>query len=212
MLEKKCKLKKENYEINYIVNYPRNMKDNLPIILFLHGIGERGSNIDDIKRYSFPNYIVDMEIPYICISPQCLENNFWDYHLRDIEEILQQVIIDYKCDKTRICIMGSSMGACGAWNYIMQRPNLFKCLVSASGKAGLPIKENIDKIVNKSFLIYHGTDDDVIDCKNSIEIYDKLIENGAKDVEIKLIKGGNHYVCSTAYKDPYLYKWLVKKL
>ena len=212
MLEKKCKLIKENYSMNYIINYPEKLTERMPVLLFLHGIGERGKNVDDIKRYSFPNYILNMNIPYVCISPQCLENNFWDYHLRDVEEILERVINEYSCDKSRVCIMGSSMGACGAWNYIMQRPELFKCLISSAGRASLPIKENIDKIADKSILIYHGLKDDIIDYKNSIEIYDKLIESGAKDVELKLIEDGNHYVCSTAYKDPYVYKWLVKKL
>ena len=212
MEEIKCVLEKENYKMNYIVNYPKDFKKNLPVLLFLHGIGERGSNIEDIKRYSFPNYIGKMDIPYICICPQCLDNNFWEYHLRDIEEILEIVINEFQSDKNRICIMGSSMGACGAWSYIMQRPNLFKCLVSASGRASLPIDENIKRIVDKSFLIYHGTNDDVIDYKNSIEIYDALINNGASDVELKLVENENHYLCSTAYKDPYVYKWLRKKL
>ena len=212
MLEKKCKLIRDGYEFNYIVNYPKEFECNLPVLLFLHGIGERGKNIGDIKRYSFPNYIGEMDIPYICISPQCSENNFWDYHLRDVEEVLKAVIDEFCCDSTRVCIMGSSMGACGAWNYIMQRPELFKCLISASGRSGLPIEENVKKIINKSFLIYHGTEDNVISHTNSIEIYNALKRCGAKDVEMKLIDGEGHYLCSTAYKDPYVYKWLRKKL
>ena len=212
MFEKKCSLKKDGYEFNYIVNYPERFEVNLPVLLFLHGIGERGNSIDDIKRYSFPNYISNMDIPYVCISPQCSNNNFWDYHLRDVEEVLKKVIEEYSCDPDRVCIMGSSMGACGAWNYIMQRPDLFKCLISASGRAGLPIEENIKRIINKSFLIYHGTCDDVISYTNSIEIYNALKRYGAKDVELKLIDGESHFVCSTAYKDPNLYKWLRKKL
>lgn len=212
MIEKKCSINTSYGIMNYLVHIPKNLKDGLPILLFLHGIGERGNNIDDIKRYSFPAYISEMNLPYVTICPQCSNNNFWDYHLREIEIILKNVIDEYKCDKNRICIMGSSMGACGAWNYIMERPDLFKCLVSASGRVGLPIDENMNKILDKSFFISHGTDDDIIDCSNSIEIYDKLIKLGAKDVTLKLIEGGNHYVCSTIYKDEEVYKWLSKKL
>ena len=212
MIEKKCSIDTDYGKMNYLIHHPKDMKEKLPVLIFLHGIGERGDNIDDIKRYSFPAYISDMEIPYVTICPQCSKNNFWNYHLRDIEKILDKTIEEYKCDRNRVCIMGSSMGAIGAWDFMMERPELFKCLISASGRVGMLIEETVSKITDKSFLIYHGTKDDVIDYKNSVEIYDMLVKLGAKDVTLKLIEDGNHYVCSTTYKDPDVYKWLVKKL
>ena len=188
------------------------MKENLPIIVFLHGIDERGNNLSDIKRYSLPNYIDNMELPYVVLFPQCHENYFWDYHLRDVLNVLDDVIDTYKCDKDRVCIAGSSMGAVYSWSYIIQRPDVFKCLISSAGRCPFPVKKNLELIKDKSILMYHGTNDDIIDCKNSIELYDELKRIGAKDIELHLVENGNHFVCSEAYKDPYVYKWLSKKL
>ena len=92
---KVIKIDKNNY-LNYYLYKPDKFKENLPVILFLHGIGERGTNISDIEKYSLPKYLKNIDIPFIVIAPQCLENNFWEYHLRDVEKIIN---IEYKKNK-----------------------------------------------------------------------------------------------------------------
>lgn len=209
MLKKYCKVKNS---INYIVYYPENKEDNLPLLLFLHGIGERGKNVEDIEKYALPKYMNKFDIPYIVVAPQCTENNFWEYHLRDIEEVLKIVYEEYKYDKNRVCILGSSMGAFGAWNYIMSRPNLFKGIVSVSGGIMLPIDKTLLPIKDKRILIYHGTNDDVIDVNESVQAYEKLKKIGSNTVELKLVENDNHYLTSHAFKDNYLYEWLERNI
>lgn len=209
MLKKYCKLKNS---INYIVYYPEKKEDNLPLLLFLHGIGERGKNVEDIEKYALPKYMNKFDIPYIVVAPQCTENNFWEYHLRDIEEILKIVYEEYKYDKNRVCILGSSMGAFGAWNYIMSRPNLFKGIVSVSGGIMLPIDKTLLLIKDKRILIYHGTNDDVVDVNESVQAYKKLKKIGSNTVELKLVENDNHYLTSHAFKDNYLYEWLERNI
>ena len=102
------------------------------------------------------------------------------------------------------------MGAYGAWNYIIQRPNIFKGIISVAGGIMLQIKENLEKIKYKSILIYHGDNDDIIDVNQSIEAYNKLKSIGATNIKLKIIKGDNHYLTSHAFKDRYLYEWLLK--
>ena len=197
--------------LEYYVYSPYEEKRNLPLLLFLHGIGECGDNIDDIEKYALPKYLKrGLELSYIIIAPQCKQSNFWDYHLRDIEIILEDEYKNYNYDKSNVFVLGSSMGAYGACNYIMQRPDLFKGIVSVSGGVMLPVTKNLEKIRNKSVLIYHGDNDDVIDVKQSIMVYNKLKSIGATNVELKIIKGDNHYLASHAFKDNYLYEWLLK--
>lgn len=128
----KLNIDKPNY-VNYIVYYPENYDESLPVLLFLHGIGERGNDVELIEKYALPKYMNRFDIPYVVIAPQCRENNFWDYYLRDVEKIITEVGKNYKCDLNRICVLGSSMGAYGAWNYIISRPELFKGIVSVAG-------------------------------------------------------------------------------
>ena len=81
----------DNSLFQYFIYYPKSVKENLPVLLFLHGIGERGNNLDNIEKYALPKYMNKLDIPYIVIAPQCHVYNFWDYHLRDIEEIINSL-------------------------------------------------------------------------------------------------------------------------
>lgn len=208
---KVIKIDKNNY-LNYYLYKPDKFKENLPVILFLHGIGERGTNISDIEKYSLPKYLKNIDIPFIVIAPQCLENNFWEYHLRDVEKIINIEYKKNKYDKENIFLAGSSMGAYGAWNYLIQRPDLFKGIVSIAGGIMLSIKQNIEKIKSKKILMYHGDKDDVVDVNVSIKTYEKLKDGNAKDVELKIINNDNHFLTSHAFKDQYIYEWLEKKV
>ena len=213
MLKKYCKLNDSNYcNINYIVYSPEKKDNNLPLLLFLHGIGERGNKVEDVEKYALPKYMNKFNIPYIIVAPQCTDNNFWDYHLRDVEKILEEVYKEYQYDKNRMCILGSSMGAFGAWNYIMSRPKLFKGIVSVSGGIMLPVNQTLLPLKDKSILIYHGSADDVIDVNESIKIYDKLKSIDSKNIELKIIENDNLFLTSHASKDKYLYEWLEKNI
>ena len=212
MLKKYCKLQSDCGNINYIVYFPEDRKKNMPLLLFLHGIGERGDNIQNVEKYALLKYMNRFDIPYIVVAPQCRANHFWDYHLRDVEKVLEEVYREYHYDKNRVCILGSSMGAFGAFNYIMSRPDLFKGIVSVSGGIMLPIQETLLPLKEKAILLYHGSDDEVIEVEESISAYQKLQEIGAKNVELKIIEKDNHFLTSHAFKDEYLYEWLEKNI
>ena len=208
MLKEKRMIQSNNECFKYYVYYPNDSKKNMPVLVFLHGIGERGNNLSDIEKYALPKYMNRFDIPFIVIAPQCHNSNFWDYHLRDVEKIIDIEGKRFNFDKKNIFVMGSSMGAYGAWNYIIQRPNLFKGIVSVAGGIMLPIDQNLQVLKTKPILIYHGDKDEIVDVKESIMIYEKLRKIGATNVELKIIKEDNHYLTSHAFKDDYIYKWL----
>lgn len=213
MLKKYYKLNTNGYyNMNYIVYLPEKNNANMPLLLFLHGIGERGTKIESIEKYALPKYMNKFDIPYIVVAPQCTSNNFWEYHLRDVEKILEEVYENYKYDKNRVCILGSSMGAFGAWNYIMSRPTLFKGIVSVSGGIMLPINQTLMSLKEKAILMYHGSSDDIIDVNESILAYNKLKKINAKNIELKIVENDNHFLTSHAFKDKYLYEWLKKNI
>ncbi len=213
MFKKYCKLNTNEYcNINYIVYLPEKLDENMPLLLFLHGIGERGDKIEDVEKYALPKYMNKFDISYIVVAPQCNGNNFWEYHLRDVEKILEEVYTKYKYNKNRVCILGSSMGAFGAWNYIMSRPNLFKGIVSVSGGIMLPLNQTLKPLKEKAILMYHGSSDDIIDVNESILAYNKLKNIDAKNIELKIVENDNHFLTSHAFKDKYLYDWLRKNI
>ena len=84
MIKEKRKIRSNNNFFKYFIYYPSTIKENMPVLVYLHGIGERGNNLEDIEKYALPKYMNRFEIPYIVIAPQCQDNNFWDYHLREL--------------------------------------------------------------------------------------------------------------------------------
>lgn len=210
MLKKSRRISFNKKIFNYYIYYPSIVKENMPVLVFLHGIGERGNNLTDIEKYALPKYMNKFDIPYIVIAPQCHENNFWDYHLRDVEKVLEIEYKKFRFDKNNIFILGSSMGAYGSWNYLLQRPNLFKGIISVAGGIMLPIDQVLLPIKEKAILIYHGDNDNVINLSQSITAYNKLKDIGATNIELRIVKGDNHYLTSHAFKDEYLYEWLKK--
>ena len=186
MLKESRKIRSNNSLFKYYIYYPNTIKKNMPVLVYLHGIGERGNKLDDIDKYALPKYMNRFEIPYIVIAPQCHDNNFWDYHLRDVEKVIDREYKNFKFDKKNIFILGSS---------IM-----------------LPIEQNLQLIKNKPILIYHGDKDDVVDVSESTSIYNKLVSMGANNVELKVIKNDNHFLTSHAFKDNYIYEWLDKNI
>ena len=90
--EIKAELNKEiqrQEKISYILDYPQKAKGNVPLIVFLHGSGERGTNLEIVKAHSPFTYKNLIKEPVAILAPQCPENRWWDtvtvYHL--IKEI-----------------------------------------------------------------------------------------------------------------------------
>ena len=212
MNKERKKIVVNDKNFNYYVYSPEEYIENLPVILFLHGIGERGDNLNDIEAYALPKYMNLMNIPFIVIAPQCFDTNFWDYHLRDVEKILNLEQKNYNYDMSNIFLCGYSMGAFGVWNYLMQRPDLFKGIVSVSGGVMLPISDTLNLVKDKPILMYHGEDDDVVDVNESVSAYGKLRKLNANDIELRIVYNSNHFITDQVFSDSYLYEWLKSKV
>jgi len=211
MKKEKRMIPTENNDFNYFVYTPNNVIDNMPVLLFLHGIGERGDKIENIEKYAIPKYMNSIDIPFIVIAPQCHDNNFWDYHLREVEKIIDIESKNFNFDRRNIFICGYSMGAYGAWNFLMQRPKLFKGIISVSGGTMLKLDYDLNKLKDKPILIYHGDSDNVVDVSESTLVYDKLIKCGAKDVTLKILPGIDHHITDIVFGDNHIYDWLEEK-
>lgn len=197
-------------KISYLINLPEDYYqkeyEKFPVILFLHGAGERGDNIELIKKIGIHRYIDNMDIPFIIISPQCSHNNFWDTHFSEIEILLDEIKNDYRVDLERICIVGISLGAYGAWNFVMQRPNMFKSIVSIAGGAMMPKYAKL--ISHIPAYITHGSLDDNVKISESIEIADAVIKVGG-NVKLVIEEACGHELCTKVFEKKELYDWII---
>lgn len=199
----------ERRTLNYMVNLPDNYDENpnelFPVIVFLHGVDERGNDINLVKKYGIHRYSEILKIPFIIVSPQCHANNFWDMHFADIEFLLQEVKIKYRTNMEKICLVGISLGAYGAWNFAMQRPKLFSSIVSIAGGAMLPKYANLISHI-PSFIV-HGELDKEVNVMESIEMSEALNKVGGK-VKLTILPEVGHEVCTKIFESNELYKWI----
>ena len=155
----------QEVDLNYLLflpeSYNNDQETNWPLILFLHGIGERGNDLELLKIHGIPKIVEkEKKFPFIAISPQCPA----DYDWRDgimqetLLELLEKTLNNYRVDKDRVYITGLSMGGYGTWALATKRPDLFAAAVPICG-GGDPSTASLLK--NLPIWVFHGARDKV---------------------------------------------------
>ena len=93
-------------------------KESLPMIVFLHGAGERGEDIQKVLRHGIPKYFsADNDyrgLRVLTLSPQCPTDMVWSSMVRDVKRVIDEVAAENNVDLSRISITGLSMGGFGS--------------------------------------------------------------------------------------------------
>lgn len=197
-----------------------------PLVLFLHGAGERGS--DNEKQLihgssQFLNATNRSKYPAIVVFPQCPTNMYWaPIDTRDngfsylkraratpvmqaVMSLLEALIKKEAVDKNRIYVMGLSMGGMGTLDITCRKPNKFAAAIAICG--GVHV-DRVTKITHLPLRLYHGSEDNVVSPKHSVSIYNKLKANGAKNVELIVFEGVNHNSWTPAFAQDDFLNWL----
>src|SRR5882724_795246 len=136
-MAKQLKLKKtQSIQLDYLLFLPRGYEakseKRWPLILFLHGAGERGTNVWKVATHGPPkNVTAKPEFPFIVVSPQCPGGELWsnDALLALLDEIVRKHAVDTK----RIYLTGLSMGGYGTWRLGLTHPEKFAAIVPICG-------------------------------------------------------------------------------
>ena len=124
----------QKVELNYLRYLPPNYdkQDSWPLLLFLHGAGERGEDLDLVKVHGPPKLISQgTDFPFIVISPQSPKDRWW--RPNELTALLDDVAKNYKVDEDRICVTGLSMGGFGTWALAAYTPRRFAALAPICG-------------------------------------------------------------------------------
>ena len=198
-----------NKELNYILHVPKYINEKKPLIIFLHGSGEKGNNLEKVKIHGPLKYLKNHELDSYILAPQCPENEYWN------AEVLYQLILkierENNVDSNRIYLTGLSMGAWGVWNLAFAHPEKFAALVPIAGYVDrIPMIENC-KIASIPTRIFHGILDDVVTYQYSMWLYKKL-KDCSVDIELTLFDDANHDSWSRVYDHPEIYDWMLKQI
>ncbi len=180
-----------------------------PLILFLHGSGERGHDVEAVKRNGLPlNLEEGTNLPFIVVSPQCPKDTDWSDSLivEVLSALLDQLISTYRIDQDRIYLTGLSMGGSGTWALGTRYPERFAALAPVCGRGNA---ESAVQLRRLPIWVFHGALDDIVEPEESKLMVD-AIKRADGEISFTLYSNANHNSWTATYNNPELYAWLLR--
>jgi len=174
-----------------------------PLVLFLHGSGERGADLDAVERNGPPRIARERDLPLIVVAPQLPDGELWSVDA--LRVLLDRVETDLRVDTTRVYLTGLSMGAFGAWDLAIAEPDRFAALAVVSG-GGNPVE--ICRLKDKPVWIAHGAKDDIIPVAWAEGMAHRLERCGGHP-KLTIDPDAGHDAWTKFYQDPALWDWLL---
>lgn len=182
-----------------------------PLVLFLHGRGERGADLDRVKSIGLPAVLDQRDdLPFLAVSPQCPAHTDWTPHLPALDALATTLIAAYPINPDRVYLTGLSMGSRAAWELAYTHPRRFAALAAICGR--IPdVPDFLAKVGALNHLpiwIFHGAQDTVAPVANSQKLAAALLACGG-NVQLTIYPDAGHDAWTAAYADPALYAWLL---
>jgi len=202
-----------------------------PVVLFLHGAGQRGADGSHETDIGLPNAIRDRaaRLPAVVVMPQCREGKTWDSPemLALALEALDRAIKEFNGDEARLYATGLSMGGYGTWELAAAHPGLFAAYAVVCGgmrpPKGYPdirhtlvddpaVKDPYEALARRvgatPAWIFHGDADPVVPVEEARKIFAAL-EPLDPNAKITVYSGVGHDSWTKAYAEPDFFSWLL---
>jgi predicted esterase len=197
-----------NMPINYLLYLPQGYASDTtqkwPLMIFLHGSGESGSDIEKVKVHGPPKLIAaGKQFPCIVVSPQRGPMmRGWEPEL--MIKLIQDIKTRYRVDRSRVYLTGLSMGGFGTWNIAMKYPSEFAAIVPICGGGDI---EKIGQLKNIPVWCFHGAKDNDVKLSESARLVDTLKKLNPH-VKFTVYPEAGHDSWTETYNNDSLYTWL----
>ncbi|MFO1487383.1 MAG: prolyl oligopeptidase family serine peptidase [Verrucomicrobiota bacterium] len=196
-------------------DYAANSGKRWPLMLFLHGSGERGADVQRVAIHG-PLSLVKQgtNFPFIIVAPLCPAKQLWESE--PLLQLLDHLTNTLAVDSRRVYLTGLSMGGYGSWKLGLQHPGRFAALVPICGGGNaidviLGPGDSGDAFKTLPIWAFHGAKDDVVPLDESERIVKHLQKVGVKEVKLAVYPDAKHDSWTATYKNPELYDWLLSK-
>ena len=182
-------------------------KQRWPMILFLHGAGERGDNLKLVKKHGPPKIVEKQkDFPFIVVSPQCPAEDWWTDKTEVLINLLDDIISRYDVDTDRVYLTGLSMGGYGTWTLAAAYPDRFAAIapICGGGKAFMAYR-----LKDVPVWAFHGAKDNVVPVKESEELVNAIKARGG-DAKLTVYPDAGHDSWTATYNNQELYDWFLK--
>jgi predicted peptidase len=206
-----------NRKLNYLVYLPdgyESAPEPWPLIVFLHGSGERGS-ISKLRKIGLPKKLKNGgSVPFVVVAPVCPINSHWPTHLEELNILLDDILTKYKVDRQRVYLTGLSMGGNGAWTWGMENPERFAAVAPICGY-GIGILGHYERVValkTTPVWAFHGAVDQAVSIAETARLV-KALQDAGGNVKFTVYPELTHDSWTVTYDNPELYDWfLAQKL
>ena len=204
--------KQVEIKVDYLLylpsDYGKEQSKKYPMILFLHGAGERGSDVNLVKKHGPPKLLdgkTDLAVKdFIVVSPQCPANKWWQPH--EVIALLDDVSQKYSVDADRVYLTGLSMGGFGTWETASRYPERFAAIAPICG-GGDP--RRVRSLKDTPTWVFHGDKDPTVPVQRGIEMVEALKQAG-NEAKFTRYPDAGHDSWTVTYNNPELYAWFLQ--
>jgi predicted peptidase len=176
-----------------------------PLVVFLHGSGERGDDVNKVALHGPPKRVSEGEkFPFILVAPQCPAETWWTE--QPVLELVDHIEAVYRVDASRIYLTGLSMGGYGTWHFATLAPHRFAAIAPVCG-GGVPYR--MREIPHLPVWAFHGAKDTVVIPDESARLVEALKKFGNNSVKFTVYPEAAHDSWTETYENPELYRWLL---
>jgi predicted peptidase len=173
-------------------------------VLFLHGSGERGSDLEKVKIHGPPKQVAaGNDLPFVLVSPQCPDKERWTPYA--LARLVDAVAAKHRVDRQRLYVTGLSMGGSGTWSLLAEYPEKFAAAIPICGRGDLEAAERIAKTPVRVFVGGKDRERTVAHCYELIA----ALKKAGGDAQLKLYPDLPHDCWTVTYDDPEVWQWLL---
>lgn len=184
--------------------YESDAEKRWPLVLFLHGSGERGSDLSKVALHGPPKLIkAGQQYPFIMIAPQC-PNGRW-FRVAELVALLDDVEERYRVDPQRIYVTGLSMGGFGTFQLAMAIPQRLAAAAPICGGGTVQLAPLLKDLPLWAF---HGSADQAVPAARSREMIEAINAAGGQ-ARLTIYPGVGHDSWTRTYADPQFWRWLL---
>ena len=194
-------------------NYKKSAKQPWPVLVFLHGAGERGTDLNQVAVHGAPKVArTQPDFPFILVAPQCPPDETWSPAI--VMALVDEILATYRADRSRVYLTGMSMGGYGTWTTATKFPERFAAIAPVCGGGDvlevlLSYGAKRDALRSLPVWAFHGAKDDVVPWSESERMVNAYKNAGVRDLQFTIYPEANHDSWSETYANPKLYAWLL---
>jgi len=204
-LKKRLGLSEHRYLSFVPETYATDTEARFPLLIFLHGSGEAGTDLELVRKHGPHHYLTAHANPFVIIAPQCDPDAWW--HAANVLDLLDEVRAKYRIDDQRIYLTGLSLGGFGTWTVAGAAPERFAAVAPICGEGDIAEAARMKELPIWTF---HGAKDRSVPVQSTKNMVDALIRSGGR-VRMTIYPDAAHDAWTQAYNTPELYAWLLRQ-